>query len=304
MIGNQPITWLIVEAMSLVVFAMCMVHALKQPDYKRKLLELCCFVLGAAIFEHVGVFITKTYDYQTTRIMMVGALPLSTLLIEACTVYTGCLIFEKMKLPKWAALWIVGSWCMLADFGIDPVYVHDKYEFDGVMRGQWNWGYRYDFTFYDIPFFNFSGWLLMCGMYAVLIFVFRGIANKKKGWFDTGYPFIAGLILMFPIAICGFMSQCPITLPTPTANLIYELIILTSHCIISLVLYIKAYKNMDAIDFKTNWVIPATAIILDAYNILVGFGLGIEQSYITNIVVTGMHILLFWLWNKKKPVAK
>jgi uncharacterized membrane protein SirB2 len=66
MLGPYPITWLITELISIVLFVACIFHALKQADYKSKLFELMCFVVGAGIFEHVGVIITKNIYLRST----------------------------------------------------------------------------------------------------------------------------------------------------------------------------------------------------------------------------------------------
>lgn len=293
MIGNYPITWLVTEALSIILFSMCMVHALRQSDYKTRLLELCCFVLGAAIFEHVGVLIVGAYDYDANRIMMIGELPLSILLIEAVTVYTGMLLFEKMQLPKWSSLWIVGFWCMFADVGIDPVYAFDTYEINGVMRAQWNWQ-DYPLNFLDIPFFNFSGWLLMCGVYAVLLYYSRKIAEKKpNNWFATTYPFICGLVLIVAIVICRPLTTCPVKI-SEMAGLYYQIVVIIIHIIISTLLFAKGWKNMQGLNWKNDWVIPVTALILDAYNLIVGFARGITSSYATGIIVTALHLFYFY----------
>ena len=55
MIHNEPLTWIIMEVMSVILFLICMVHALKSERPKQQLFELCCFVLAAGIFEHFGV---------------------------------------------------------------------------------------------------------------------------------------------------------------------------------------------------------------------------------------------------------
>ena len=51
MINNYPITWIIMEVMSVVLFVICMIHALKSKRPLQQVFELCCFVLAAAIFE-------------------------------------------------------------------------------------------------------------------------------------------------------------------------------------------------------------------------------------------------------------
>ncbi len=304
MVGNYPITWLVTEVLSIILFSMCMVHALHQSDYKSRLLELCCFVLGSAIFEHVGVLIVGAYDYDANRIMMIGELPLSTLLIESVTVYAGMWLFEKMQLPKWSALWIVGFWCMFADFGIDPVYAFDSYEINGVMRAQWNWQ-EYPLSFLNIPFFNFSGWLLMCGVYAVLIYYSRKIAQKKPtAWFATTYPFICGLILIGPIALCRPLTTCPIKTSEMT-GIYYQIIVLIIHFIISTLLYIKGWKNMQRLNWKNDWIIPVSALTLDAYNLIVGVVRGITNSYATTLIVTALHLFyIFKLFKTEKTIKK
>ena len=184
MIGNYPITWIAAEVLAIVLFSLCMIHAVRQPDYKQRIFELCCFVLGAVIFEHVGVLFTQTYSYNQNRIFMAGVLSMTILMVEAVTVYTGMILFDHMKLPKWMGFFVVGFWCMLIDCGIDPVYVNDTYLIDGVMSGQWNWNYRYDITFFGIPFFNFTGWLVWTGVYACMVYICRKQFQKKgKKWF-------------------------------------------------------------------------------------------------------------------------
>ena len=98
MIGNQPITWIVMEVMSVVLFLICMIHALKSDRPKQNLLELCCFILAAAIFEHFGV-LTGNYWYSQERFMMFGLLPLSILMIEAVTMYSAMVLFEYLYMP-------------------------------------------------------------------------------------------------------------------------------------------------------------------------------------------------------------
>lgn len=293
MIGNYPVTWLVTELLSVVLFSLCMIHALNQPDYKRKLMELCCFVLGSAIFEHVGVLIVGDYDYDPHRIMMIGLLPLSTLLIESVTVYTGMLLFEKLDLPKWTSLWIVGFWCMFVDLGIDPVYAFDAYEIDGVLRAQWNW-IDYPLSFLGIPFFNFSGWLLMCGMYALLLFYSRKIADRKpNSWFATVYPFICGLVLIFAIVIARPLTTCPFKL-SEMNSIYYQIIVLVFHFVFTTFLYWKSWKSAKGCDWEHDWIIPVSVFSLDGYNLIVGIVRGISTSYATTLVVLLVH--LFYLW--------
>lgn len=104
MIGQYPLTWLINDIFAIILFFMYLFHALRQKNYQNKVFELIMFVLGAGIFEHVGVFITHTYSYDQHRLMMAGAIPLATLLIEAAIVYSSTVLFKYLNTKLWMSI--------------------------------------------------------------------------------------------------------------------------------------------------------------------------------------------------------
>lgn len=79
--NRYPVTWLVTEALSLLVLCLCLFHALQQSDAAVYVFRLLCFVFGACVFEHMCVLINKTYDYDNHRIMITGKLPASILFI-------------------------------------------------------------------------------------------------------------------------------------------------------------------------------------------------------------------------------
>ena len=296
MLGQYPITWLITELLSIVLFVLCMFHALKQEDYKSKVMELICFVVGAGIFEHVGVLIAKTYSYDQHRILMAGVIPLSVLLIEAVILYSSMILFEYLKLPKWTAIWVVGFLCVFQDFSIDPVYINDKYLYNGVMSGQWNWAFKYEGTFFGIPFENFSGWIYMTGIYAAMIYM-GGWLNKKynKDWIKTATPFISGLFLIIPLALIGMVAINGGGARTP------ELMKLVLNCAFPIILMIIYWNKMEPINLKKDKIIFVVPIALQLYNLAVGFGRGISKSYIPITVCALINFaFLFYLYRKAK----
>lgn len=300
MIGNYPVTWLVTELLSIVAFVMCMFHALKQDNYKIKLFELLMFIIGSAVFEHVGVLFTKTYSYDQNRIMMFGKIPLSTLMIEACIVYVAMIIFEYLDMPKWTSIWVVGFFSTFMDFSIDPVYINDRYLLDGQMSGQWNWVHKYDPTFFGIPFMNFTGWIYMTGFYAALIYLFRWLAKKyNKKWLEIANPFLSGCLLIVPIMVFGY----PLIDGDDTC--VGELSKLVFACVFAIVLMIVYRKRMKPIDVEKDKIVFIIPAMLQAYNIIVGFGMGIKLSYIPVTVCTIiLAVYLGFLWyNGKKNLA-
>lgn len=294
MIGNYPVTWLITEVLSVIVFLLCMQHALRQPDYKTKVFELICFIAGSAIFEHVGVLFTKTYTYDQNRIMMFGEIPLSTLMIESAIVYVAMILFTYLNMPKWTSIWVVGFFSVFMDFSIDPVYINDTYLMDGVMSGQWNWVFKYEDTFFGIPFQNFTGWIYMTGFYAALIYLFQWLAKKyQKKWLDSATPFLAGFLLIVPLLVFGMPLIDGGGKRTP------ELVKLLIACIFAIVLMIIYFKRMQPVDWKKDRIVVIVPALLQLYNIIVGFGLQIEESYIPVTVCTIVMIMYYCLLYKR-----
>ena len=305
MIGNYPVTWIIMEVMSVVLFAMCMRHALSSDRPKQKLFELCCFVLAAALFEHVGV-LGGNYWYSQERFMMFGLLPLSILLIESVIMYSAMVLFEYTNLPKWSIIWFVGILSTIQDMTIDPVYVNDMYVFDGVAQGHWNWDIYYDTTFFGIPFFNFSSWFFMTGLYAGMMVLGRHLYDKKKKeWIGVSYPFISAVLLIVALVPTAILLIKPVYSDNNTFKFWYELIALIFNFACAIVLIAKHWKKMSPVNIKKDGiVIFAIPAILHLYDIIVGFGLGIEKSYVPVVVFTVIHVAyLFVIYRKSKKAV-
>ena len=285
MIGNYPISWLISEVMSVILFAACMVHAIGREDGKARLFELLCYLIAAALFEHAGVLLAHRYSYDPHRIMMIGVVPLSILLIEASILYVSMLLFEYFNMPKWCAIWVVGLFAGFQDMSIDPVYVHDRYMFDGRLSGQWNWVRNYPDAFFGIPFFNFSGWLYMTGIYAGMVYLGRWVyAKHKNDVVAIAYPLLCGLFLVVPHFIVGMVL---VIADTRTG----ELVRMIANYSVPLLLLALYWRRMAPIDIARDKIIFTVPIILHLYDIIVGFGLGVRESYIPVTVCAIIHFL-------------
>lgn len=302
MIANYPITWILMEVISVILMVLCMVHALKSDRPKQKVFELCCFVLAAALFEHVGV-LGGNYWYSQERFMMFGLIPLSILMIEAVIMYSAMTLFEYTNMPKWSIIWFVGFLSTLQDMTIDPVYVNDTYVFDGIAQGHWNWSIYYEPTFFGIPFFNFSSWFFMTGLYAGMLLLGRHIyEKKKKEWIEVSYPFICAVLLIVALVPTAIILIKPVYSDNATFLFWYELIALIFNMVCGIVLIAKYWKKMSPVDLKKDGlVIFGVPALLHIYDILVGFGLGIEKSYIPVILFSAIHLgYLFMVYRKSK----
>ena len=305
MIGEFSVTWLITELLSVVLFVLCMLHALTSDKPKQKLFELICFILAAAIFEHFGV-LTGNYWYSQKRLMMFGLIPLSILMIEAVTMYAAMVLFESMNMPKWTIIWFVGLLSTVQDMTIGPVYVHDTYVYDGVAQGQWNWKIYYDTTFFGIPFFNFSSWFYMTGLYAGLLYLGRHFSEKgNRAKLAVAYPFLSAVLLLLPLIPTALILIKPIYSSNSTFLFWYELIALILNCAFGAALIAKYWNGIKPVSIKKDgFVVFCVPLILHLYDVITGFALGIKESYVPVILFTVLHMaFLLVIYQKSKKHA-
>jgi len=313
---KTPLSWAIAEILSIGLFLFCIYDVLKRNDGKNqffRLMELFGFVLYSGLYENIGVLLS-IYDYSFDRLIMVGVVPLSILLFEAVIFYAALLFAEQLNLPKWAIPIIVGFLCMLQDLTIDPVAVFDLQYINGVgFQGRWNWTPRYEFPFFGIPYFNYSGWFMMMFYYATFILIGRYIFEKheKKPSFGFLYtilaPLFSFLLIISPInQMMLFSPLCFI----PTVGLfnrtaeIIMLLIITGISIITVFKFRKKEKTISYKDYKPIWIIPT---ILHVFDIILAFSLGIVIAYIPVILFGTIHLSYigyFLIDNSKLKLSK
>jgi len=238
--------------------------------------------------------------------MLFGLIPLSILLIESCIMYSAMTLFKTMNMPKWSIIWFVGLLATIQDMTIDPVYVNNTYLYDGIASGQWNWKIYYEPTFWGIPFFNFSSWFYMTGIYAGLLLLGRHLYQKsKKEWLGTAYPILSAFLLLIPLTITAVLLVKPVYSQNSTFLFWYELIAFIANMAFGAYLIFRYWKKCSPVDLKKDgFVVFALPALLHLYDIAVGFGLGIEKSYVPVVLFTVIHMAFLcaiYIRSKKKP---
>ncbi len=304
MILGTPVTWLLSEALSIVLLFVCLVHASKQKYATHRIMEFFGFIIAAAIFENIGVW-GKIYNYDLHRIMMIGKVPLCILIIEAAIMYAALILVERLEVPKWTMPFIVGMLGSVQDMTIDPSSVFDTHLFDGVMSGQWNWTSHYEGGLFGIPFFNFSGWFTMIAFFVALVLIGRHLYEKKQNKIiGYAYPIFAGIIV--PIILISPINQFLLYLSPifPFYTKIPELIMMIILLAVPVVLLFIYRNKMKPFDFKKDKLCYVIPIFLHIFYTILGFAVGIKQAYVPGIVITAIHLAFFcYLYMKSKKAA-
>ncbi len=196
-----PWTWLVQDIVALGLMVYVVICIYKREDHPvQKLLEVVAFIfLYASIYENAAI-VMGLYSYGRS-LVMIGFVPASVPIIEACVLVIGFWFLEKTKVPAWAKPPIIGLFGMLQDFSLDPLAVRQVYTTAGVTSGRWNW--LIDPSNYpnilNIPVFNFSGWMLIMlyGSATILI----GRWWYKKAHFNK----VVGIVYPFLSMIAAFL---------------------------------------------------------------------------------------------------
>lgn len=159
MVFGFPVSWLLTELLSLVLFFMVLWHASRQENAGFMILAFFGFMIGAALFENAGVNVSRNYYYDLRRVMMVGSVPLEILISQWNTTHPGAM----------------GA---------------------NGMSGQWNWATPgYEGGFFGIPVYNFSGWFYLMFYFSALILLGLWLSGKfrNKG-IAIATPFLAAIL--------------------------------------------------------------------------------------------------------------
>jgi hypothetical protein len=197
-----PIAWLVQDIIALLLCLFVVAFIVRREKHPvAVLLEVFAFVfLYASIYENAAI-VMGLYSYGRS-LVMIGFVPASVPIIEACVLITGFWLLEKTAVPDWAKPPIVGLFGMLQDFSLDPLAIRQVFTTAGVTSGRWNWLINpADVNILNIPVFNFPGWMLIMLYGSACLLVGRWWF-KKSGYrplIGIVYPFIAmiaALLLM------------------------------------------------------------------------------------------------------------
>ncbi len=198
-----PLPWLVQDILAFGLFVFVLAFVIRREKHPiAVLLELVAFIfLYASIYENAAI-VMGLYSYGRS-LVMIGFVPASVPIIEACVLITGFWFLEKTSLPAWSKPPIIGLFGMLQDFSLDPLAIRQVFTSAGVTSARWNWLIHpaTDANILNIPVFNFPGWMLIMLYGSACLLVGRWWYRKSgyKPVIGSVYPFIAmiaALLLM------------------------------------------------------------------------------------------------------------
>jgi hypothetical protein len=301
-----PLDWLIQDIIAILLAVFVLAFIIRREKHPIVvILEMFAFVfVYASLYENAAI-VMGLYSYGRS-LVMIGFVPASVPLIEACVLITGIWFLEKTSVPKWAWAPIVGLFGMLQDFSLDPLAIRQIHTVGGVTSGRWNWLIDPATTpnILGVPVFNFPGWMLIM-LYGTFCLLVGRWWYKRSGYrpiVGAIYPFIAmftALLLMIsPISrlllwLAPFFEKGqPI-----------EWVMLAFHLIVPTALLIFLWRGRMSSRFTTAdlpiFIVPIALHLSDITFTIVG---GFTEILWIVLLASGVQtaLLVFaWLYNQR-----
>ena len=195
--------WVIQDVIVIILAVITVLFIIRKEEHPGPvILEFVCFVfLNAAVFENFATLL-GLYGYGRS-ILMLFNVPLSVPILEYLVVYSSLRILNSMRIRTWCKPIIVGVFGLLTDLSLDPLAVRQIFETKESTIGRWTWYFEPGaVNIFNIPVYNFSGWVLLCGYAAAFILLGRWWYKKSDFKFAVGYLYpVLGMLAALGILV-------------------------------------------------------------------------------------------------------
>ncbi|HOJ00133.1 MAG TPA: hypothetical protein PLL88_00825 [Anaerolineaceae bacterium] len=306
-----PGDWLMQDIIAILLTFLVLVFIVRREKHAAiVILEMAAFVfLYASIYENAAI-VMGLYSYGRS-LVMIGFVPASVPLIEACVLITGLWFLEKTRVPQWAWAPIIGLFGMLQDFSLDPLAIRQIHTVGAVTSGRWNWliNPASDANILRIPVFNFPGWMLIM-FYSTICLLIGRWWYKKSGYRPlVGYIYplitmVAALLLMIS-PLSNFLLWLG---PFFQKGQSIEWVMLAFHLVIPSALLIFLWRGKMTSRFTANdlpiFIVPTVLHLSDILFTVLGGYTEILWIVLLASALQTAFLLFAWVNNRHAPITE
>lgn len=198
----SPISYAMLEASTLVLFALTLWHAWRRG--RGPLLELIMASTYGILLEWGDIVIFRTYHYSQLFWLEIGPVPIIIGLCWGMLIYGAMAYSDQLGLPAWAAPWADALWAILLDLAFDAV---------AIRLRLWTWTIPMSVGYFGVPADNFWAWIWVALSFSAYM---RWVRARRLTTLKTGLRLLspiaafAGLlfgILLFNVLVAIFYRQ-------------------------------------------------------------------------------------------------
>jgi hypothetical protein len=254
-------SWLIQDAVVLILGALTVGFIVKHEKNPLPiLLEFLCFMLlYAGIYENLAS-VMGWYKFGRSWVMVFNV-PITVPMIEYLFVYCCLRFCQKAKFPTWTVPLFAGAMGVVADLPLDPLAMVQRAITQEVPEGigRWTWYISpTDAQVLEVPIYNFSGWMLLCGYAAVWLLVGRHWYQKSGEKPSVGMLYPPIFMLIGLLTMCSPLSSFLLWLgPIFNRGDSIEYVML-GLCFVALAVSLILWrgKMRQRLAWKEDWIIP------------------------------------------------
>ncbi len=302
-----PWTWLIQDVVAVLLGVMLLAFIIRREERPWVvILEAFAFIfIYASIYENAAI-VMGLYSYGRS-LVMIGFVPASVPLIEVCVLITGFWLLENTKVPNWAKPPIIGLFGMLQDFSLDPLAIRQVHTVGELTSGRWNWLIgSADANIFNIPVFNFPGWMLIMFYGSICLLIGRWWFKKSgyKTIVGIVYPFIAmfAALLLMISPISNFLLWLG---PIFEKGQAIEWVMLAFHILVPTLLLFFLWRGKNLRPFSMNdlpiFLFPTALHVMDIiFTIAGGFTEILWIVILASVVQSGF---LWFYWTRSRKIT-
>ncbi len=297
-----PVSWIFLDFITIIGFVMMVLYVVKKEERPIPMvLAMFAFLFYSGIFENIGHGFMKMHPYSPYRLLRIGNIALTVSMLESTLFFGAYYLVKQLKINKklnWMKPFMVAVLATLPDYIIDPVMAADTYIFDGLAHAQWNWHWPdnlnqiYDGSFFDIPFYNFTGWYFLMLWFGLSLEIGKFIFKKSNYKKIVGYifpwflPITSMIFMMMPTSkIILFGNKAGATLREP------EIVMLVIWSLIGIVMFIINRKTKRDFSIKTHWQLIVIPLMIEIAYSIVAFTRGLQIAYWPIAIFFTIHVL-------------
>jgi hypothetical protein len=185
----SPLSYALLEASTLVLFALTVWHAWRRG--RGLLLELLMASVYGILLEWGDILIFKTYSYSQVFWLAVGPVPIIIGLCWGMIIYGAMAYSDQLGLPGWAAPWADALWAILLDLAFDVI---------AIRLQLWTWTVPLGAGYFGVPADNFWAWIWVALSFSAYVRWLRGRQHKRMA-LQLASPVVSFVGLLFGILV-------------------------------------------------------------------------------------------------------
>jgi len=233
------------------------------------LLEFAAFVfLYAGVYENFAT-VVGLYRFGRSFVMLFNV-PISVPILEFLVVYASLRLGRATRLPVWTLPVFAGGMGILMDLVLDPLALSQRANTNEGVTGRWSWLIqRGDVNVFGAPIYNYSGWMLLCGLGAAFLLLGRWWFRRsgENPLVGAVYPVLSMLAALVALVCLGGFALWLAPFYARGGMNEYAVFVFWLAAFLAVVIAWRG-RMRRRLDWRSDWAVPLVFAALQGSNLV------------------------------------